>query len=115
MSRLTYDELITGKVQTNGNQTLTLSDLSEWAPEATNHQVHLIKETATSGTAAVYVLWRGDTEYLPLLDDYGAAVVLNVAARRPYRFNGLIDGIQLRPTSITGGTGLYGARFSGWN
>lgn len=113
MSDPRYEKAITGKVQGDGNQTIVLADVRQYANQCIEHQIDVIPEGATSGTAAVMVKRRGTTVFAALKDQYGAAVVINLAAPDGYIIRGRIDAVRVDPTSVTGGDGTYGIRLNG--
>lgn len=121
MSELLYEKPIPGKVQADGNQTITIMDadisqqISLWSHRATKHQVTIEAEGATSGTVAVYVKRQGHTQFRPLKDAYGAPVVLNIASPESFVFSGRVVAIQFVPSSVTGGAGTYTCHACGWN
>lgn len=121
MSELLYEKAIPGKVQADGNQTITIMDadtsqqISLWSHRATKHQVTIVPEGATSGTVAVFIKRQGGTAFHALKDAYGAPVVLNIAAPEPWLFEGRVLAIQFRPSSVTGGAGTYTCHACGWN
>lgn len=105
-----YEYPITGKVQGDGNQTVDNTVVSGLT-NATTHQVSIVPEAATIGTVAVMVKPYGATAFRALKDEYGAAVVLDVAAPVDYIFDGNFDGLRFDPSGIDD---TYGIAVSGW-
>lgn len=109
MSGAIYTDIsITGKVQGDGVQMVTLTESQKLA---TKHQVTAVKGTATVGTVAVAVKPFGRNTFEPLLDQYGVAVVIDIAAQKTFVFEGRIDSWQFTPTSFDG---TYGMALAGW-
>ena len=108
-----YDTSISGKVQGDGNQTISLVSTTAGyqALACTRHQIAIVPGTATSGTVAVKVKPFGQSSFEALTRN-GSAVVIDIAALETItEIPGRVEGWRLDPTSVNG---TYGAAITGW-
>ncbi len=71
------------------------------------HQISVQGATSTTGTLALAGIAYGRTTSETILDEAGAAIVLDLASERTVRVDGVWTAFTFTPTSVTGGAATY--------
>lgn len=110
---INYDKTVSGLEDDNGNEAITLGDISPEASSALFHQASLIPGTVTEGTVAIMVRWHGRADFIALKLD-GIAVVANFASPDTLSISIKDARIAAWRFDPTGLNGTWGFNVSGW-